>query len=136
MKWDNFGRAKRAAVAARGPGADCCGRGAARAGSRFGGDLADDAGLILTLDDPRLFRYPVAMMWTQGRLRNLRRLRAGAVEQLRGYRPNYYGIFEDNDPTKRLMLIANRDNDVAEYWAWSEPDCSRSIRRTKRISWA
>ena len=36
-----------------------------------------------------------------------------------GYIPNYYGIFEDNDPVKRLMVIANHNNDVAEYWEWS-----------------
>jgi len=33
--------------------------------------------------------------------------------------PNYYGIFEDNDPAKRLMVVANFDNDVPEYWEWS-----------------
>jgi len=33
--------------------------------------------------------------------------------------PIYYGVFEDNDPTKRLMVIANFDNDVPEYWEWS-----------------
>jgi hypothetical protein len=36
-----------------------------------------------------------------------------------GIRPTYYGIHEDNDPHKRLMVIANHDNDVAEYWEWS-----------------
>jgi hypothetical protein len=36
-----------------------------------------------------------------------------------GIRPTYYGIHEDNDPRKRLMVIANHDNDVAEYWEWS-----------------
>ena len=34
-------------------------------------------------------------------------------------RPSYYGIFEDNDPSKRLMVMANFDNDVPEYWEWS-----------------
>ena len=34
-------------------------------------------------------------------------------------RPSYYGIFEDNDPSKRLMVVANFDNDVPEYWEWS-----------------
>jgi hypothetical protein len=33
--------------------------------------------------------------------------------------PSYYGIFEDNDPAKRLMVVANFDNDVPEYWEWS-----------------
>jgi hypothetical protein len=32
----------------------------------------------------------------------------------------YYGIFEDNDPTKRLMVIANYNNDIGEYWEWSD----------------
>ena len=32
----------------------------------------------------------------------------------------YYGIFEDNDPTKRLLVIANRDNDLGEYWEFSD----------------
>jgi hypothetical protein len=34
-------------------------------------------------------------------------------------KPSYFGIFEDNDPSKRLMVIANYNNDVAEYWEWS-----------------
>jgi hypothetical protein len=36
-----------------------------------------------------------------------------------GLKPSYYGIFEDNDPSRRLMVIANFDNDVPEYWEWS-----------------
>lgn len=34
--------------------------------------------------------------------------------------PVYYGIYEDNDPTKRLMVIANYNNDIGEYWEWSD----------------
>ena len=41
------------------------------------------------------------------------------VHPMTGIRPSYYGIFEDNDPAKRLMVIANFDNDVPEYWEWS-----------------
>jgi hypothetical protein len=33
--------------------------------------------------------------------------------------PTYWGIYEHNDPTKRLMLIANVDNDIGESWQWS-----------------
>jgi hypothetical protein len=33
--------------------------------------------------------------------------------------PSYWGIFEDNDPQKRLMLIANVNNDISEYWEFS-----------------
>jgi hypothetical protein len=37
-----------------------------------------------------------------------------------GIKPTYYGIFEDNDPSKRLMVIANHNHDVAEYWEFSD----------------
>ena len=37
-----------------------------------------------------------------------------------GIKPTYYGIFEDNDPSKRLMAIANHNHDVAEYWEFSD----------------
>jgi len=30
--------------------------------------------------------------------------------------PVYLGLFEDNDPTGRLMAIFNYDNDIAEWW--------------------
>ena len=139
-------------------------------------DARTDGGLILTLDDPRLFRYPIAMMWEPGYWtmtdREAQSFRAYLLKggfaifddfeqdqwnnfeaqmhrvlpegkfvkldqthrifdtffrmktidfphPMFGYHPNYYGIFEDNDPSKRLMLIANHDNDVAEYWEWS-----------------
>jgi uncharacterized protein DUF4159 len=32
----------------------------------------------------------------------------------------YLGIFEDNDPTKRLMVIANWNNDIGDAWQWSD----------------
>ena len=31
----------------------------------------------------------------------------------------YLGLFEDNDPKKRLMVIANYNNDVGDAWQWS-----------------
>ena len=34
--------------------------------------------------------------------------------------PTYFGIFEDNDPRRRLIAIANRDNDLGEYWEFSD----------------
>jgi hypothetical protein len=36
-----------------------------------------------------------------------------------GISPTYYGIFEDNDRAKRLVVIANHNHDVAEYWEFS-----------------
>jgi len=41
------------------------------------------------------------------------------VHPMNGMRPSYYGLFEDNDPSRRLMAVANFDNDVPEYWEWS-----------------
>ena len=31
-------------------------------------------------------------------------------------KPTYWGVYQDNDPKKRLMLIANVDNDIGESW--------------------
>ena len=141
-------------------------------------DIRLDDSLILTLDDPDLLKYPVALMWEPG-FWNLTESEAEAfrayllkggfaifedfdgapqwsvfaaqmarvlpegqfvklgnahpifnvffrihdinaiVHPMSGLRPNYFGIYEDNDPSKRLMVIANFDNDVPEYWEWS-----------------
>ena len=139
-------------------------------------DANTQGSLILSLDDPRLFKYPIAYMWEPGfwtmsdveaaRFReyllkggfaifddfereqwnNLEAQMRRVVPEARwvkldrshpifdsffrmktiefphpmlGYKPNYYGIYEDNNPARRLMVIANHDNDVAEYWEWS-----------------
>jgi hypothetical protein len=37
-----------------------------------------------------------------------------------GQPSKFYGIFEHNDPNRRLMVIVNYDNDVAEYWEFSD----------------
>ena len=141
-------------------------------------NIRTDNSLVLTLDDPELFNYPIAFMWEPG----FWNLTDGEAESFRAYlskggfavfedfdglaqwsnfeaqmrrvlpdsrlvklekshhifdsffrindidailhpmsgiRPSYYGIFEDNDPGKRLMVVANFDNDVPEYWEWS-----------------
>ena len=36
-----------------------------------------------------------------------------------GHPSEFYGIFEDNDPSKRLMVIVNYNNDIGDYWEWS-----------------
>ena len=141
-------------------------------------DIHTDASRILTLDDPDLFRYPIAFMWEPGfwnltdveaesfraylskggfaifedfdgaqqwanfeaqmrrvlpdgrfvRLDNAHRIYDAffqikdihaIVHPMSGIRPSYYGIYENNDPSKRLMAVANYDNDVPEYWEWS-----------------
>ena len=141
-------------------------------------DLRTDSHLVLTLDDPELFKYPIAFMWEPGfwnltdreaasfraylrkggfavfedfdgpeqwqhfesqmrrvlpdgrfvRLDNTHRIFNAffnvrdidaIVHPMTGIPPTYYGIFEENDPSKRLMVVANFDNDVPEYWEWS-----------------
>jgi len=141
-------------------------------------DIRLDGSRILTLDDPDLFKYPIAFMWEPGfwtmteveaRAFRAYLLKGGFAifedfdgpsqwknfeEQMqrvlpegrwaklaKGERifdsffmirdidaivhpmshipPNYYGLYEQNDPSKRLMVVANFDNDVPEYWEWS-----------------
>jgi hypothetical protein len=140
-------------------------------------DAKTDGSLILTLDDPDLFRYPVAVLWEPGywimtdaeaiALRQYllkggflivndfeldqwqnfeaqsRRVIPGArwirldashrifqsffsiarpdvphaaFHHLVGLTPEYYGLFEDNDESKRLLAIANYNTNLAEYW--------------------
>lgn len=35
-------------------------------------------------------------------------------------RAEWLGIFEDNDPKKRLMAVANSNHDLGEYWEFSD----------------
>jgi hypothetical protein len=37
-----------------------------------------------------------------------------------GLPPFWYGIYEDNDPNERLQVIINYNNDMAEYWEFSD----------------
>ena len=32
----------------------------------------------------------------------------------------YYGVFEHNDPKGRLMVVVNYNNDIGDYWEWSD----------------
>jgi hypothetical protein len=141
-------------------------------------DVRTDGSRILTLDDPELFRHPIAFMWEPGfwnltdreaatfrdyllkggfaifedfdgaaqwsnfeaqmrrvlpdgrfvRLDRSHRIFGSffeikdidaIVHPMSRIAPSYYGIFEGNDRTRRLMVIANFDNDVPEYWEWS-----------------
>ena len=34
--------------------------------------------------------------------------------------PSYWAIFENNDPSKRMIAIANVDGDISEYWEFSD----------------
>jgi hypothetical protein len=141
-------------------------------------DVRVDGSLVLTLDDPELFNYPIAFMWEPGfwnltdreaesfrayllkggfaifedfdgsqqwstfeaqmrrvipdgrfvRLDNTHRIFKSffqvddidaIVHPMTGILPSYYGLYENNDPSRRLMAVANFDNDVPEYWEWS-----------------
>lgn len=39
-----------------------------------------------------------------------------------GYRgvPEYFGITENNEPGGRLMVVVNFNNDIGDYWEWSD----------------
>ena len=140
--------------------------------------MGASGGNILTLDDPELFKYPLAYMsepgyWTlsEAEAEGLRSyLKKGGFvifDDFRGshwynfeaqmrrvlpdsplveldvshpifhsffeipsldfvqpydrhLEPLFYGAFEDNDPRKRLLLIANYNNDIGEYWEYSD----------------
>jgi hypothetical protein len=34
-------------------------------------------------------------------------------------RPTYFGIFEGDDPARRMLALVNYNSDLAEYWEWS-----------------
>jgi hypothetical protein len=141
-------------------------------------DIHTDGSQLFAVDDPELFKHPVAYMWEPG-FWNLTDREAASfraylekggfavfedfdgpqqwshfeaqmrrvlpegrfvklphthpifnsffrikdidaiVHPMYGLRPSYYGLFEDNDPSKRLIAVANYDNDIPEYWEWS-----------------
>jgi hypothetical protein len=135
-------------------------------------------GNVLALDDPELFKYPVAYLcepgyWTPSEaestsLRNYllkggflivddfaggqwdnfeaqirrvlpesRLLELAATHPVfdsffrvdprgfhhpyfRGFPSRFLGVFEDNDPAKRLLMVVNYNQDLSEYWEWSD----------------
>ena len=154
--------------------------------------IRTDASLILTLDDPALFKYPIAYMWEPG-FWNLSDREAASfraylakggfaafedfdgaaqwshfeaqmrrvlpegrfvkldkshrifdsffqikdidaiVHPMTGIHPSYYGIFEDNDPAKRLMVVANYDNDVPESGMVGADSSLRRVQRGLQV---
>ena len=33
--------------------------------------------------------------------------------------PRFMAMFENNDPNRRMIALANHNSDLAEYWEWS-----------------
>ena len=136
-----------------------------------------DASNVLTLDDPELFKFPIAYLcepgfwqpseaevlglrtylqkggflivddfegahWYNFEAQMRRVLPEGRLVQLTPEHPifdsfyrvqsldyvhpyfgtpsTFHGVFEDNDPTRRLMVIVNYNNDIGEYWEFSD----------------
>ena len=140
-------------------------------------DARTDGSLALALDDPELFKHPIAMMWepgfwimTDAQAASLRAymlkgassssttsrpdsgrtsrpssggccpdaqlmtldaghpifnvfFRIGKIDtpnpfnhHLRGMTPEYFGVFEDNDPNGRMMAIVAYNTNLGEYW--------------------
>ena len=44
------------------------------------------------------------------------------ITETRGYYgpASFHGMFEDNDPKKRLLLVANYNHDLGEFWEFSD----------------
>ncbi len=45
----------------------------------------------------------------------------------------FRALFEDNDPKKRMLAVANYQNDLSEFWEFSEQGrymCRTATRRT------
>ena len=38
---------------------------------------------------------------------------------LRGIKPSFLGMFENDDPAGRMIALANYNNDIGDYWEWS-----------------
>ena len=38
----------------------------------------------------------------------------------RRVKAEFWGIYEDNDPSKRLIAIINFNNDIGDYMEWSD----------------
>jgi hypothetical protein len=38
---------------------------------------------------------------------------------LPGIEPEFFGLFDDNRTSGRMMAIANWNNDIGDYWEWS-----------------
>ena len=48
--------------------------------------------------------------------------------------PIFRGVFEDNDPAKRLEMIINYNTDISQFWEWSGQGSGRSTRPTRPTS--
>ena len=33
--------------------------------------------------------------------------------------PIFRGLYQDNDPSKRLLMVVNYNTDISQYWEWS-----------------
>lgn len=42
------------------------------------------------------------------------------MHEMYGLPVRFFGVFEDNDPTRRLMMVVNYNNDIGEYWEYSD----------------
>ena len=141
-------------------------------------DLNPAGGNILALDDPELFKYPLAYLcepgfwtlddeesaglrayllkggflivddfagpqWDNFEAQMRRVLPSARMVELepthpvfdsffrvdptgfhhpyfRGAPSRFLGVFEDNDPGKRLLVVVNYNMDLSEYWEWSD----------------
>src|SRR5215208_2496153 len=68
-------------------------------------DFRTDASLILTLDDPKLFNYPIAFMWEPG----FRNLTDREAESFRAYLlKGGFAVFEDFDGAQQWSVFESQ----------------------------
>ena len=77
-----------------------------------------DRSMHLVLPDARIVRLDVSHPVFQSFF-SLKTLDGLHHPQSVSARAEYYGIFEDNDPAKRLMVIVNYNDDIGDFMEWS-----------------
>jgi hypothetical protein len=77
-----------------------------------------EAGMRKVLPDARIFpmsiEHPVFNSFFQ-----IESLEGMTHPATRDAKAQYLGIYEDNDPSKRLQVIINYNNDIGDYMEWS-----------------
>jgi hypothetical protein len=85
----------------------------------FGNQWANfERSMHLVLPDARIVRLDVSHPVFQSFFA-LQTLEGMHHPQNVAYRAEYLGIFEDNDPAKRLLAVINYNNDIGDYMEWS-----------------
>ena len=53
---------------------------------------------------------------------------------LPGIQPEFFGLFDDNRTSGRMLAIANFNNDIGDYWEWSAEGLYNQDADGRRLS--